>query len=242
MKRTLVPDLIRDPAAFQMTLGPGSGPGQAQKAVGPGSGPGRRNPEGFTLIELVCALAIFALMAGFAYRSLTSLLESREALERESQKWRDMALFIGRVERDLASVVNRRGFSSTGALLPPVSSTLDTARGASDGIALLRAGMSLAQGMGAAPQRVGYRLADGKVELLSWTAPDSAPRSSAEATPILSGVRALEFRFMAPTGEWRTTWGAPGTNEGPPQAVSIELQLESGEKVRRVIDLPAFAR
>lgn len=201
-----------------------------------------KRARGFTLIELVCALAIFALMAGFAYRSLTALLESREALERESQKWRDLALFIGRVERDLASIVNRRGFASTGALLPPLSSTLDTARGASEGIAMLRAGMSLAQGMGAAPQRVGYRLADGKVELLNWPAPDSAPRSTAQANTLVSGVRKLEFRFMAPTGEWRTTWGAPGTTEGPPRAVSLTLELDSGETVRRVIDLPDFPK
>jgi general secretion pathway protein J len=201
-----------------------------------------RSTSGFTLIELVCALAIFALMAGFAYRSLTALLESREALERDSQKWRDLALFIGRVERDLASVVNRRGFGATGALLAPVSSSLDTTRGASEGLALLRAGISLAQGAGAAPQRVGYRLADGKVEMLSWSAADSAPRSTAEANTIMAGVRKLEFRFLAPSGEWQPNWGAPGTTEGPPQAVSLILELESGETVRRVIDLPGFAK
>jgi general secretion pathway protein J len=193
---------------------------------------------GFTLIELVCALAIFALMAGFAYRSLTALLESREALERESRKWRDLALFIGRVERDLASVVNRRGFGASGVQLAPVSSMLDTPRGASQGLAMLRAGMSLAQGTGAAPQRVGYRLADGKVELLQWAAADSAPRGTAEATAILTGVRKLEFRFMAVSGEWRPDWGAPGSTEAPPQAVSLTVELESGETVRRVIDLP----
>ena len=201
-----------------------------------------KRARGFTLIELVCALAIFALMAGFAYRSLTSLLESREALERESRKWRDLALFIGRVERDLASVVNRRGFATSGALLPPVSSTLDTARGASEGLAMLRAGMGLAQGAGAAPQRVGYRLAEGRVEMLSWPAPDSAPRSTPQADALLSGVRKLEFRFMAPSGEWRPSWGAAGTTEGPPQAVSLTLELDSGETVRRVIDLPNFPK
>ena len=62
---------------------------------------------GFTLVELLVALAIFAIVSGFAYRSLNMMLESREALQKESRKWRDVALFVGRVERDLDSVLPR---------------------------------------------------------------------------------------------------------------------------------------
>ena len=41
--------------------------------------------RGFTLVELLVALAIFAILSGFAYRSLTALLDSRNAVRDESR-------------------------------------------------------------------------------------------------------------------------------------------------------------
>ena len=79
--------------------------------------------RGFTLIELLVALAIFAVMSGFAYRGLTAMLESREALAKESRKWRDVSLFVGRVERDLAALLpERRATSASGTPLAALSS------------------------------------------------------------------------------------------------------------------------
>ena len=49
-----------------------------------------RRAGGFTLVELLVSLAIFALLATFAYRGLNTMLDSRAALERESRKWRDV--------------------------------------------------------------------------------------------------------------------------------------------------------
>src|SRR4051812_20313935 len=64
-------------------------------------------PGGFTLVELLVALAIFALLTAFSYRGLNAMLESREALQKESRKWRDVTLAMGRLERDVAAVLDR---------------------------------------------------------------------------------------------------------------------------------------
>src|SRR5579859_4858501 len=107
---------------------------------------------GFTLVELLVAMAIFALISGFAYRSLNAMLESREALQNESRKWRDVAVFVGRVERDLDSVLPRVGLASSGAPIMPISSTLDVLTDA-NGLAVTRAGSPLQENVLAAPQR-----------------------------------------------------------------------------------------
>src|SRR5207253_8006967 len=107
-----------------------------------GSAPMYRNSKGFTLVELLVALAIFALMSAFAYRALDGMLEARVSLQKESRKWRDVALAIGRLERDLGAALPRRALGSNGTTLMPLSSALDANSGA-QGLALTRAGNAI---------------------------------------------------------------------------------------------------
>ena len=192
--------------------------------------------RGFTLIELLVALAIFAVLSGFAYRGLTTLLESREALGKESRKWRDTAIFIGRVERDLRSVLDRTATSPAGTPLAPVSSTVDATGTQAGGLALTRSGGALQEGVLAAPQRVAYRLREGRVERLAWGSTDPSPRDEPSAVTVLGNVRALEFRFLN-ANEWRTAWGTPGSADRLPAAVEMALTLASGERIVRIMDL-----
>lgn len=193
---------------------------------------------GFTLVELLVALAIFAIIAGFAYRGLDAMLQSRVALERESRKWRDASVFVGRIERDLSAVLLRPVKAESGTLLAAVSSAI-TSTGSADGLALTRSGSPIQQNALAAPQRVAYRLRDGAIERLSWNGLDAAPREEPTAVAVLKPVSALSFRFLDPNGEWRAAWGLPGNASEPlPAAVEVTLQLASGESIVRLVDLP----
>jgi len=195
--------------------------------------------KGFTLIELLVALAIFAIMSGFAYRGLTAMLDSREALAKESRKWRDVALFVGRVERDLAAVLPRRAHAPSGTPLAALSSAIDSSSGP-EGLALTRSGSPIVENLLAAPQRVAYRLREGRVERLAWGGVDAAPRDEPAGVAILSQVAALAFRFMdAKSHEWRPSWGLPGNAQEPlPAAVEMTLTLAGGERIVRLFDLP----
>lgn len=195
-----------------------------------------RNSRAFTLVELLVALAIFAILSGFAYRGLTAMLDSREALQRESHKWRDVSVFVGRVERDLAAVLARNATGASGTTLPALSSSLGTVN-EGDGLALTRSGSPLQANALAAPQRVAYRLVGDHVERLTWAGVDAAPREEPNAVTVLAPVRALSFRFLDPrSGEWRTAW--PGSSNLLPTAVEMTVELASGERIVRVMDLP----
>jgi general secretion pathway protein J len=194
---------------------------------------------GFTLVELLVALAIFAIIAGFAYRGLDAMLQSRVALEKESRKWRDTATFVGRIERDLSAVIDRNVVGESGTLLASLSSMIEST-GSGEGLALTRSGSPLQQNALAAPQRVAYRLRDGAIERLSWNGLDAAPREEPTAVAVLKSVRAFDLRFLDPNGEWQATWGLPGNPDAKlPAAVEVTLQLASGERIVRLVDLPS---
>jgi general secretion pathway protein J len=194
--------------------------------------------RGFTLVELLVALAIFALLSAFAYRALDGMLQSRAGLQRESRKWRDVTLFLGRLERDVGAVLERPARAATsGNLQAPVTSVIEDATVA-DGLGLTRSGVALQENALAAPQRIAYRKVDDRVERLQWTGVDAAPRDTPTAVPLLTGVSALDFRFLTDAGEWRTTWAPPGASQKLPNAIEVTLQLASGEKIVRLFDLP----
>jgi general secretion pathway protein J len=200
--------------------------------------PPERRSGGFTLVELLVALAIFAIMSGFAYRALDSMLQGREALRAQARQWRDVAVFVGRVERDLGSIVLRPARGPSGLPLSPVSSALGTSN-EGEGLAVTRSGSALQENALAAPQRVGYRLRDGQVERLTWTAADAAPREEPKAIAILGSVRSLGFRFLDPKSlEWRLAWAPPGSLQPIPAAVEVTIELAGGERVVRLIDMP----
>ena len=61
-----------------------------------------RQAAAFTLLELLIAIAIFALLGLASYRMLSTVLASDEALRRQEQQLRELVRGMAALERDLA--------------------------------------------------------------------------------------------------------------------------------------------
>ncbi|MDO9190695.1 MAG: type II secretion system minor pseudopilin GspJ [Sulfurimicrobium sp.] len=195
--------------------------------------------KGFTLIELLVALTIFAVMSIAAYRGLSTMLDARARIELENHKWRNVALFFSRLENDLDAFRMRPVRGTSDLPLPPLAGNA-LAVGEDDAqIAFTRGGYSGQEGKLSAPQRIGYRLRQGQVELLTWNILDQAPRSRPEVYRALGGVTQFELRYLDAAGNWQIQWPLPGQQANqPPNALEVSLTLGSGEAVKRVFALP----
>jgi len=198
-----------------------------------------RDARGLTLVELLVAIAIFGVLSGVAYRALTVVLESRGRLEQENRKWRDIALFLTRLEQDFAASAPRPIRAASDDSFSPALVGTPTPRGASDGqVVLTRTGFAVAPGAIDPPRRIGYRLRGEVVELLYWSGLERGPRSEPRTVAVLRGVRAMDLRYLDRRGQWHLAWPPPGSTNPQteiPTGVELSVTLVSGERITRLL-------
>jgi general secretion pathway protein J len=205
----------------------------------------RGRPSGFTLIEVLIAIVIFAVMAAMAYRGLTAVLDTRTRLDEEASKWRAVSLLFTRMERDFAVITTRQIRDSSGQLAPAFKATQTLTNEYDAQLAFTRMGSPDAGGTLSAPQRIGYRLRNGNAEYVAWPVLDQGPRTLPAVSVVLPNVEELSFRYLDGNGQWQTNWPNLNNPQGvnpaaPPWAVEVTLRLRTGEQLKRVYVLPAL--
>jgi general secretion pathway protein J len=194
-------------------------------------------PRGFTLVEVLVALTIFALMSMLAYRGLTSVLETRAHLADDNRRWRDIALTLAQLEQDMSQAVSRP-VRDSGGLLQPALLGNPQARADEALLGLSRMGSAWQSGVAADVQRHAYRLNNGTLEQLVWPVLDQAPLSAPQIHRLLERVARFELRYLDAGGNWQPRWPLPGVATVLPAALEVVLELDGGIIVTRVFVLP----
>jgi len=201
--------------------------------------PNPTHARGFTLIEIMVALFIFAIMSVMSYRGLTAVLDSRDHLAQENRKWREVALTFARLDQDLSAALNRPVRDANGLVAASLVGKTELL-GEDDAQLLFTRIGPYGQGGGlSAPQRCGYRLRGKLLEQLVWPSADAAPRALPNVNTVMADVAKIEFRYLDTAGLWETRWPQPGKNQALPSAVEVVVELGNGERVTRLFALPA---
>ncbi len=193
-----------------------------------------RPSRGFTLIEMLTALFILALLAVAGYRGLTSVSEAREAASQETRKWQQVMVFFSHVEQDVAQALPRPVRGPDGNILPEWLGLSGTPAGPDEAqLTFTRGGAPDGGEAQMIPQRIGYRLDGDRIMLLRWAALDQPMEPVVHRHPLLSGVREFRVRHLAPGGGWLEAWPPPGQHGGLPAALEVTVTLTSGETLVR---------
>jgi general secretion pathway protein J len=189
--------------------------------------------RGFTLIELMIALAILALVATLAYRGLSALAASESRLAAESLRWRGLDALFSRLEADMREALPRGARTADGRE-PAWIGTVGA-----DGNAELRfsrAGPEFAAEPGSAGQRIGYRLRAGAVEVLYWPRFDQPSLAVPQAFALAADIAQFRVDYLDARGAWSDRWPLPGEPEVP-RAVRVVLRLADGAALERLLVL-----
>lgn len=194
--------------------------------------------KGFTLIELLVALFVFALLAVTAYRGLNAVTQTRAHIDQETRKWQALERFFARLDGETAQVLQRPVRTANGAEAPAWVGTPSATGSLEDvQLAFTRNGGFDADGTPLPPQRIGYRLRQDKLELLRWTALDSAPYNVPAVDTVLEGVNEFNLRHLNSRLAWEKQWPPVIPDAALPKGVEVELVLTSGEKLTRFFAL-----
>ncbi len=190
-----------------------------------------RRHTGFTLLELLVALTIFALISVMAYSGLNSVMAQRAQTSERADQLKQIQMLFNVMERDLSQLVDRTVRNEYGDAVGALVSA-----GSDDGVEFTRLGYANPGGLPRSDiQRVRYRLEDGDLKRETWWVLDRAPDSAIVEQPLLDHVQEFTLRFLDQTNEWRETWPPTGAGVvgpvGLPRAVEISVETDQFGKL-----------
>jgi general secretion pathway protein J len=189
--------------------------------------------RGFTLLEVLIAVAIVALIAALGYRALASLSDSETRLAAEATRWRTLDLFFARLEGDLRQAMPRPARLSD-AREPSWLGSVDAS--GNSAIAFSRAGPEFTLEPRSAGQRLAYRFNNGSVEVLYWASYDRPRGVDPTSYALLDGITRFRLAYLTQSGTWADTWPLARESELP-RAIRVQLTLASGEAIERWLAL-----
>lgn len=174
------------------------------------------NQSGFTLLELVIAMAIFALLGLASWGLFDGVVRVQQGTRAHEREFRSLQWAIATIERDLLHITEQPVVLAQTRLQWQRSNwrnPLDQPR--------------------SERQALTYRLDDGAL----WRDSQGEGSPVVQRQKLLDDVRTLSWRLFDSQSGWRSDWP---TGQGVKAPLAVEVQLSAGrfESIRRVLLLP----
>lgn len=200
--------------------------------------PRAERAAGFTLLELLVAIAILSLVAVGSYQLLFSTMATRDQATQRERGLRELQRAVMLLQRDLVQVTRRPVRDEFGDLQPAFLLPRE------DVMEFTRAGWrNPLQEARSDLVRVRWRVADGRLLREHWNVLDRTRTSVPATSVLLENVSGFRLMVRA-NGGWAPSWPPLGDGQRQPgatplpEAVEITFNVAPWGEIRRVIALP----
>lgn len=216
-----------------------------------------KKQRGFTLIEVLIAMAITAIVAIISYSGLDSAMKLADSAEAETDRIQKMNRVFDIIGKDFRQIISRPVRSPSGE---ETEGALVLNESAEPVLKFSRIGWTNPQPsrfQRSQLQRVSYHFDGDKLIRYSWQMMDRYEDSTAQEIVLLHEVKSFQVRVMSEDatinqsgqaiagdeGKWIDVWpinnplSPDATLTSLPIAVEITLEIEGWGKIRRIFEL-----
>ena len=192
--------------------------------------------RGFTLLEMVVAVSIFAFMGVMAFGGLNSMSRSSQITTETGNRLGEVQFAVTYLVRDFIQLSPRKIRNQFGDEEPQL--ILDE-----DGLRFTRSGWdNLLQQPRSNLQRVFYRFADQRLIRTHWRNLDQGIGEEPVDRVLLKGLKSVQFRLMSAEEEIIDRWPfEAGIQQGDPVVLEVVMQVDGLGEITRVLEVPAGA-
>ncbi|MGB5261123.1 MAG: type II secretion system minor pseudopilin GspJ [Gammaproteobacteria bacterium] len=185
--------------------------------------PLNRQMAGFTLLELLIALAIFGLLSVMSYSGLKTVLDQHARTDAAADRLGEVQKIYLLMQRDIEQIVPRPVRGEYTDELPALegSEVLQFTRGGwSNPLQHPRSNL----------QRVGYAFQDDELVRYTWQVLDRAQDSLPRQQPLTAAVTNMSVRYLSSADKWSVSW--------PPDDAGEPRLTPGGQPVSQLSELP----
>ena len=186
--------------------------------------------QGFTLVEMLVALLIFAMLSAAGVALLSFSVRAQAAADERLGVLAEVRRAGAMLTSDMAQAAPRIARDENGAPSPAFIG--GSGQGDQLALSLVRRGWeNLDGGTRPSVQKVQYRLTGDALQRSAYRFVDGA--RPMEPVTLISGVRQLRLRYRDKDGAWRDRWDPVRPLEMP-VAVEMVVETESSGSVRQL--------
>jgi general secretion pathway protein J len=205
-----------------------------------------RFSRGFTLLELLVAMFIAAVMFAIGYGAIRQAMNNHSALQEQQARLLEMQTAMRVLEQDFVQLAPRPIRQPVGdGWLPALIGQSDPE--AQPVVQFTKGGWNNPSGVQRPGlQRVAYFLEKNTLRREYWTVLDPTLQNTTMKRDLLTHVKTVTFRYMDVSRTWQTQWpptavaGATGQESAlrmRPIAIEITLETEDWGKLVRTIEV-----
>lgn len=207
--------------------------------------------RGFTLLEVLIAVALTALVGVIAYGFLNSAINAYSGHAQNAKRLDEVNLFFSMLSRDVSQAVERGIRDESDERQPALEGGLNSQYL----LSLTRGGWPNPRELPRSDlQRIAYGLNEDRLERITWPVLDRVNSDNVFKSVALEGVTNVAVRFLTAdkvlidddrvASDWEESWppnsnqgNAVANNAGMPAGIEVTIELEGWGELRRMFAL-----